>query len=118
MSTRPWDDDEGLLAELQAAVQAHQEVPAAFVEAGKAAFAWRQIDSVLAELTYDSQNSPEPEMTGVRGADQPRFLSFAGDGLEIELELSADAVRGQVIPPVAASVQIEDDVDFWIEHKV
>ena len=118
MSSSPWDDDETLLSELQAAIRARGEVPAAFVEAGKAAFDWRQIDSVLAEMTYDSLASGDAQlMAGVRGSGPPRFISFAGEGLEIELELSEEALRGQVIPPVAATVEIEDDTDFWVSTR-
>ena len=118
MSDSPWEDDYILLAELQAAVRAHREVPASFVEAGKAAFDWRQIDTVLAEMTYDSMTSDDPHLlAGVRGAGTARFLSFTGQGLEVELELSSDAVRGQVIPPTAATVELKDDADFWVSTR-
>lgn len=46
--------DEELLAELGAALRTAEEVPAGFVNAGKAAFAWRGVDAELAALTFDS----------------------------------------------------------------
>ncbi|GAB3955588.1 hypothetical protein GCM10029976_098820 [Kribbella albertanoniae] len=49
-----WNDDGQLLEALRDALVTEQEVPRAFVEAGKAAFAWRTIDAELAALTYDS----------------------------------------------------------------
>jgi len=48
-----WNDDEKLIEALREAFASADDVPAAFVEAGKAAFAWRTIDAELAALTYD-----------------------------------------------------------------
>jgi len=47
-------DDERLLAALSEALKASQAVPSWFVETGKNAFAWHNIDAELAQLTYDS----------------------------------------------------------------
>ena len=44
-------DDERLLAALGEALKASQAVPSWFVETGKNAFAWHNIDAELAQLT-------------------------------------------------------------------
>jgi hypothetical protein len=49
-----WDDDR-LLAALGQALKAREAVPSWFIETGKNAFAWHNIDAELAQLTYDSQ---------------------------------------------------------------
>ena len=47
-------DDDELLAALGEAIQAREEVPEWFIETGKNAYAWHNIDAELARLTYDS----------------------------------------------------------------
>ena len=49
-----WDDDR-LLAALGQALKAREAVPSWFIETGKNAFAWHNIDAELAQLTYDSE---------------------------------------------------------------
>src|SRR2546430_2753133 len=99
-----WDDDERLLAELGAALRTEAEVPARFVEVGKAAFAWRTVDAELAALTYDSASEG---VSWVRSEPADlRALTFAARGLTIELELTEDALSGQVVPPRAGSVEV------------
>ena len=48
-------DDDELLAALGEAIRAREEVPEWFVETGKNAYAWHNIDAELAQLTYDSE---------------------------------------------------------------
>ena len=48
-----WDDEQ-LLAALTASIQARQAVPPEFIDAGKNAFAWHNIDAELAQLTGDT----------------------------------------------------------------
>jgi hypothetical protein len=106
----PRDDDEQLLAELHAALQARREVPDDLVQAGKSLFDWRHVDAELAELTYDSALGA----TAVaRAADPPRAMSLRGLQLSIELELAADALRGQVFPGAGATVETEDHSGDW-----
>ena len=101
-------DDDLLLADLGEAVRNRRAVPDRFVDVGKAAFAWRDVDVDLAALRFDSAVSGLP--AGVRGgAAAMRALSFEADGTMIEVEMSADAVVGQVIPSRAASVEIWAD---------
>src|SRR5580692_5651501 len=55
-----WDDEQ-LLAALGEAVKAREAVPEWFVETGKNAYAWHNIDSELAQLTYDSASERESD---------------------------------------------------------
>jgi len=84
-------------------------MPPSFVEAGKAAYSWRTIDAELAALTYDSAwEGQEFSLTRAESA-QLRTLSFASDGLTIELELTPHEVLGQISPPQAGTVRLTSD---------
>ena len=92
-------EDERLLAELGTAVRTGDEVPASFTRVGKGAIVWRTFDAELAALQFDSA-APVAGATGLRSAESgPRELSFTAPRLAIELEIHADAVRGQLVPP-------------------
>lgn len=97
-------DDDRLLAVLADALDDARAVPPRFVEAGKAAYAWRTIDAELAALTYDS--AADLELAGVLRADSAtlRALTFAAADLTIELELTAEALLGQISPVEAGDV--------------
>src|SRR5204862_346254 len=56
-------DDERLLAALSEAMKARAAVPEWFIETGKNAFAWHNIDAELARLTYDSNEDRLPAVT-------------------------------------------------------
>ncbi|WP_427892684.1 hypothetical protein ACQHIV_07250 [Kribbella sp. GL6] len=104
-----WNDDEKLIEALRVAFADADDVPAAFVEAGKAAFAWRTIDAELAALTYDSALHP-PAALAVRSESAVlRSMTFASDGWTVELELTPDAVLGQLDPPEDGSVTARGD---------
>lgn len=101
-------EDERLLAELGDAVRAAAQVPERFVAAGKAAFAWRTVDAELAELGYDSATTTETAPVGVRAEQAAlRALSFVARELTIEVEVTADALLGQVVPPTPGEVQLQ-----------
>ena len=105
--SRPWDDDE-LLARLAEAQRATESIPREFIEAGKAAFAWRNIDAELAELVYDSALE-EAQLAGqMRGAEQAqlRALTFTSAALTIEIEVTGEALVGQLVPPEAGDVKV------------
>jgi multidrug efflux pump subunit AcrA (membrane-fusion protein) len=104
--SRPWDDDE-LLARLAEAQEAAESVPRDFIEAGKAAYSWRTIDDELAELVYDSAME-EAQLAGQVRAEQAqlRALTFTTSALTIEVEVTADALLGQVVPPEAGEVEV------------
>ncbi|GAA4950955.1 hypothetical protein HD597_002649 [Nonomuraea thailandensis] len=104
-----WDDHE-LVSRLRAAIRAAEAVPRDFVEAGKSAFAWRDLDLdvELAELTYDSAMHREEEAAALR-ADSAvlRALTFAAHQLTIELEITEGALLGQVVPPQAGEIRVQ-----------
>ena len=104
--SRPWDDDE-LLARLAEAQQAAESVPREFIEAGKAAYAWRTIDAELAELVYDSAME-EVQLAGQIRAEQAhlRALTFTTSDLTLEIEVTAEAMLGQLVPPEAGEVEV------------
>lgn len=101
-----WSDDE-LFAALRAAVRARQAVPPEFIEAGKGAFAWHNIDAELAQLTYDSSRDTLYEPSLRAEAAFIRALTFTSPHLTIELEVSADSVLGQIIPAQRGTVRIQ-----------
>jgi hypothetical protein len=95
------DDDDQLLAALGDALHAAQAVPDSFAEAGRAAYTWHSIDAELAALTFDSAAEPAG-VPAIRAEEaSPRFLTFAAADLTIELEIGADAIVGQIVPPQA-----------------
>jgi hypothetical protein len=100
-----WDDDE-LLAALGDALRARQEVPEWFVETGKNAYAWHNIDAELAQLTYDSLDDRERAAAVRSEAASIRALTFTSARLSIELEVSESSLVGQIIPPRAGTLEV------------
>jgi hypothetical protein len=101
-----WDDDE-LLAALRQALHSRRAVPPEFVEAGKNAFAWHNVDAELAQLTYDSSYLLESAASTRTEAASIRALTFTSARLTIELEVTEDAVLGQVVPAQVASIEVQ-----------
>ena len=100
MSSHAWDDDDHLLASLKEALREAEQVPPEFVEAGRAAFAWHDIDAELAALTYDSMLAERRPASAMRAQDASlRALTYATQDLTIEVEITPDALLGQVLPP-------------------
>jgi hypothetical protein len=99
-----FDDDE-LFAALGEAVRARREVPARFVEMGKAAFTWHSVDAELAALAYDSADG---ELVGGTRAEpaELRALTFVASRLTIEIEVTPDALLGQLVPPQQGAVEL------------
>ena len=99
-------DDERLLTALGEAVRARQAVPAWFVETGKNAFAWHDIDAELARLTYDSAED-RLQVTAMRSETASiRALTFTSAHLSLELEVTGNSLLGQIIPPRASRLEI------------
>ena len=94
-------DDEKLLAALGEAIKARQAVPESFVETGKNAYAWHDIDADLAQLTYDSLVDRERVAIVRSEAASIRALTFTSARLSIELEVATNSLLGQIIPPRA-----------------
>lgn len=98
MSTAWWKDDEQLLATLDDALTSARAVPPAFLEAAKATYAWRTVDTELAALTYDS--AEDFDLAGaVRAEPVPlRALTFASPEFTVELDLTPEMLIGQLSP--------------------
>jgi hypothetical protein len=120
-----WDDDD-LLAALRQAVRERQAVPPEFVEAGQNAFAWRNFDAELAQLTYDSAEDAARAAApdGARDDDKVaavrtgpasgraerasvRALTYTSVHLTIELEVTQDSLLGQVVPAQPATIRVQ-----------
>jgi hypothetical protein len=108
VTARWWNDDEGLLGALDDAVRSARDVPDRFVEAGKASYAWHGIDAELARLTYDSATmEPAGAVATTRAeAASLRAMTYAAKELVIELEVTDDALLGQLVPPQAGEVEL------------
>jgi hypothetical protein len=100
-------DDEELLAALQQALSTRRAVPPEFVETGKNAFAWHNIDAELAELTYDSTRGADHLAYTRAESTAVRALTFTSPRLTIELEVTEDSLLGQVLPPQAATIEVQ-----------
>jgi hypothetical protein len=101
------DDDDELLVALGEAIRAREEVPEWFVETGKNAYAWHNIDAELAQLTYDSDSeASRSQAAAVRSETASiRALTFTSARLSIELEVGEGSLLGQIIPPRAGTVE-------------
>ncbi len=102
------DDDELLLRELGEAMRAAGEVPPGLLAAGKAAFAWRTIDAELAALAHDSAALDQTAYASGTRAEpaELRSLRFVASEVTIELELTPDALLGQVVPAQPGQIEL------------
>jgi hypothetical protein len=100
-------DDERLLEALSEAMSARAAVPAWFIETGKNAFAWHNIDAELAQLTYDS-NEDQRAAAVTRAAETAsiRSLTFTSEHLTLELEVTGNSLLGQIFPARAGVLEI------------
>ncbi len=106
MSQPWWEDDDELLAALGEAFRPEHQVPAEFLAMGKATFAWRGIDAELATLTYDSVFEGAGS-TGSRSESASlRTLTFTAGELTLEIEVTEDALLGQLVPPGPGQVEV------------
>ena len=104
---RDWDDEQ-LLAALSKAMRARREVPEWFVETGKNAYAWHNIDAELAQLTYDSDSDTGRDLAAAVRSEVAsiRALTFTSARLSIELEVTSDSLVGQIVPPGPGTLEI------------
>lgn len=102
----PFGDDNTLMDALREAIRAREAVPAWFVETGKSAYAWHNIDAELAQLTYDSERDQRVVTTTRSETASIRALTFTSARLSIELEVSEDSLLGQILPPQAGTLEI------------
>ncbi|MET9153890.1 hypothetical protein ABZX82_21850 [Streptomyces griseoflavus] len=101
-----WDDgfDTGLLEEeLRQAAAVLDPLPPALLQSAVDAYALYDLDARVAELTFDSLVDAIP----VRGAtDVPRMLTFSAGGVTLDVEVSAQGLMGQVLPPQPARIEV------------
>ena len=100
-----WDDEE-LLGALDEAMRARQAVPEWFVETGRNAYAWHNIDAELAQLTYDSSRDQDVVAAVRSETASIRALTFTSSRLSIELEVAESSLLGQIVPPRAGTLEI------------
>jgi hypothetical protein len=103
-----WNDDEQLLAALGEALRAADEVPRQFVDAGKAVYTWHNVDAELAALTFDSASESAGRVPALTRTEMAplRALTFASPRLSIHLEVTRDALHGQVVPEQAGEIEL------------
>jgi hypothetical protein len=106
MTSRQWRDDDEFMAEL-AQTSRSVAVPEAVLRAARAAFGRRLADPerVIAAIGYDSALDDELAMRGGEPDDR-RIVSFNAESISVEIELSADRLVGQLVPPMAAEVEL------------
>ncbi|HEY1488599.1 MAG TPA: hypothetical protein VGF84_20985 [Micromonosporaceae bacterium] len=101
-------NEENAAAALTALFATVDPVPAEAMAAAYDAFAWRDIDAELAQLTFET--AADQTLAHTRG-EAPRLLTFTSDGVTIDLEVATEgeAVRllGQLDPPQTAHVIAE-----------
>jgi hypothetical protein len=94
------------LGTLRNVIDRADPVPAAVVDAARAAYVWRTIDAELAELTADSAMAA----AGVRSSSAPRLLTFEGAGVEVEVEVAQTGptrhLSGQLVPIGPAHITV------------
>ena len=112
MTTPWWTDDQDLLAALDCALAEERAVPERFVEAGKAAYTWHTVDAELAALTYDSAAQPVDRLARTRDESAPlRALTFTASRLRIQIDVTGDALHGQIIPEQPAEIEVRTEAD-------
>jgi hypothetical protein len=103
------NDDSALEDELRLLAARLDPVPPELVQGAIDAFSWRDIDTELAELVFDSLLDAD-QATLVRGPEERRMVSFKTAELTVDLEVLATGagrdVMGQISPPQAAAVEI------------
>lgn len=101
-----WDDDR-LLRALGQALKARQDVPSWFIETGRNAFAWHNIEAELAQLTYDSQRD-RLQAAVMRSSETAsiRALTFTSAHLSVELEVTGNSLLGQLLPARQGELEI------------
>lgn len=98
--------DDELLDALQHTLELLDPTPDHVIEQARAALAWHGIDAELAELVFDSDTAA---LSGVRGGEAARQITFHAPGLEIEVEIVSERVRtvlGQLVPAQHADVEV------------
>jgi hypothetical protein len=101
-----WDNEQ-LMAALRQSLAASQDVPPEAIAAARSAYAWRNVDAELAQLSYDSSRDRDLALSRQSETATIRALTFVSANLTIELEASEDSLLGQVVPIQQGSVQVQ-----------
>ena len=108
-------DDDQLEEELRQLAARWEPVPRELMLAAADVFGWRDIDTELADLVYDSLLDSD-EAALVRGADDQRLFSFRAGDMTIDLEVTRTgperSLLGQIIPPQACLVDLRQHRDI------
>ncbi|MCT7356077.1 hypothetical protein N4P33_28575 [Streptomyces sp. 15-116A] len=94
----------GLLEEeLRRAAAVLDPLPPGLLQIAVDAYALHDLDARVAELTFDSLVDALP----VRGVtDAPRMLTFTAGEVTLDVEVTADGLLGQLLPPGAADIEV------------
>jgi len=107
MEPHSLSDDDGLLAALGEALKAGRHPQSELIEANaRAAFSLNSLDDELAALVYDSLLDTAGASAS-RTASEVRVVVFESETLSIEIEILADRIVGQVVPPGDITITIE-----------
>ncbi len=107
MTSRQFESDDFLLSELKAAYDESLQVPAEAVDAAKASLTWRLVDEELETLTLCFDSAVDDVALVRNGSSAaPRTLSFEGAQVSVEIEVDADGITGQLIPPQLGQVRV------------
>ncbi|WP_443047491.1 hypothetical protein [Streptomyces sp. KMM 9044] len=98
------DADVDLLEEeLRQAAAVLDPLPPALLQIAVDAHALHDLDTRVAELTFDSLVDAIP----VRGAeDPPRMLTFSVGEVTVDVEVTAHGLMGQLLPPRPARIEV------------
>jgi hypothetical protein len=107
--TRRWDEDEELLDDLAAAMRDVDPTAQRVAAAAEGLYSWRTVDQelFLASLSFDSSAHATSPVRGDAG--DARVLVFDAAPLSVELEVTADRITGQIIPPSPGEIVVEAD---------
>ena len=99
MTGARWSGDDALFQELKEAVSGPGEVADRMLDAAKAAFTWRTVDTELEllALAYDSALHDEALVRGAALAG-PRVLIFEGESISLGVEVGTQVLTGQLVP--------------------
>jgi hypothetical protein len=91
------------LSEIMAASPA---VPPPLLAIARNAYAWHHIDAELAQLSFDSRYDTELSASMRSESASIRALTYQSARFSIEIEITEDALFGQLIPPQPGTVEM------------
>jgi hypothetical protein len=105
------DQDEVMLNELRRIAAAADGPPTAVLEAARAAFLTRDLDTEIADLIADSRASSAYEQVRAAEAEAEGqwLLSFEGGGIHIDLEVDSGGLSLRLVG-MLSGVQVEECV--------